>query len=457
MRKFITIFIILAVILGGGYYYFRYNAQKKAAELTGNLQTETATRGSLTATIGATGQVRSQQTADLVWKTSGTVENFYFKVGDQVKAGDKLAELSQTSLPQTVILAQADYESGKKALDDIYTNAETARLQALQSISTYAKAVKDAQYQMDNFTVPDEQARLSPIEAYDLMKKKLDTARAAFEPYKFYPSGDKTRDDLKDKLDNAQADFNVAVKRIDYDYALQIATANLDKARSDYDRWKNGPQPGDVTAAQARINAAQATINQAWIEAPFGGILTLVEPQIGDQVTPNTPAFRIDDLETILVDVLVSEIDINQVEVSQPVTMTFDAIRGRAYTGIVTSVDKVGLSNQGVIDFTVTLKLLDPDEQVKPGMTAAVNIAVVQLDDVLLVPNRAVRYKGSDQVVYILKSNQIVPITIQLGATSDAYSQVTSGDLKPGDTIVLNPPTTFDQQGHPPFMGGGSQ
>ena len=49
--------------------------------------------------------------------------------------------------------------------------------------------------------------------------------------------------------------------------------------------------------------------------------------------------------------------------------------------------------NQGVVDFTVTVELIDPDEQVKPGMTAAVNIIVSQLSDVLLVPNRAVRFK----------------------------------------------------------------
>jgi len=457
MKKIITILIVLLLLGSAGYFYFSYSAKQKAAAMSGNLKTEIVSRGSLTATIGATGQVRSQQTATLTWKTSGSVETVFFKTGDEVHTGDKLAELSQTSLPQNVILARADYESSKKALDDLYTNAEAARLQALQSISTNARAVKDAQYQLDNFSVPDEQAKLSPMEAFDAQKIKLDQAREKFEPYKFYPSGDKTREDLKKILDNAQADFNVAVKRLDYVYALQIATANLEKARADYERWKEGPQQDDIAAAQARIDAALATLNLASIEAPFAGVLTLVEPQIGDQVNLNTPAFRIDDLNTMLLDVFVSEIDINQVAVSQPVTMTFDAIRDKVYNGTVMSVDRVGSSNQGVIEFNVTIKLLDPDKEVKPGMTAAVNIAVVQLDDVLLVPNRAVRYKDTDQVVYILRSNQILPVTIKLGATSDTYSQIISGDLQQGDTIVLNPPTNLEQGSHPPFLRGGEQ
>jgi HlyD family secretion protein len=457
MKRLLYIVIAIAILGGGGYAYLKYRQQQQNSALN-NYQTEEAHLGSLTSTIGATGQVRSKQTATLDWKTSGTVEQVYFAVGDQVRAGEKLAELAKTSLPQNIILAEADLESAQKALDDLYTSAEISRVQALQSISEYAKSVKDAQYQLDNFSVPDEQAKLAPIDAWDLMKKKLDAARAAFEPYKYYPSSDSTREDLKDKLDSAQADFNVAVKRLEYDYALQVATANLEKARQDYERWKNGPQPSEITAAQARIDAAQATLSQAWIEAPLTGIITFAQPQVGDQVSPNTPAFRLDDMNVLLVDVPVSEIDINQVESGQQVSLSFDAIRARQYKGEVVAVDRVGTSDQGVVDFTVTVRLIDPDQAVKPGMTAAVNIVVNQLENTLLVPNRAVRFKDGKQVVYILKDNQVSPVNIELGASSDSDSQVIDGDLKVGDQIVLNPPADFgDQNGPPPFVRGRGQ
>jgi len=115
----------------------------------------------------------------------------------------------------------------------------------------------------------------------------------------------------------------------------------------------------------------------------------------------------------------------------------------------------VGTVNQGVVDFYVTVRLTNPDEQVKPGMTAAVTIVVSQLDDVLLVPNRAVRFKDGKQVVYILKDNQIVPVNIKLGASADVSSQVIDGELKVGDLIILNPPAQFQQGGPPPFARGG--
>jgi HlyD family secretion protein len=451
MKKLLVILVIVAALAGAVYAFIQWRAGRQVSALE-NLQTETAGRGQLISTIGATGQVRTRQSATLNWSATGTVRDVHVQVGDQVKAGDKLAELQQTSLPQTIILAQADLVNAKKALEDLTTNADTAKTQALQSISNAAQAVRDAQYRLDNYIMPAELQNLSTIEALDVMQKKLDVARLAFEPVKFLPENDPKREDLKDALDQAQADYNAAVKRLDYEYALEVAQSNLNKARQDYDKWKGGPNPDDVAAVEARIAAAQAALSQAWIEAPFDGVVTLVDTQPGDKVTINTPAFRLDDLTSLLVDVSVSEVDINQIQPGQKVRMTFDAIRGKEYEGVVTDVDRVGSDVQGAVDFKVVVELTNPDKDVKPGMTAAVNIVVDELADVLLVPNRAVRFQDGKQVVYILKDNQVVPVTIQIGASSDVSSQVTDGELQVGDLIVLNPPSAFESNGPPPFV-----
>jgi HlyD family secretion protein len=463
MRRFITILIIVAILAGAGFALFQYR-NRQAAKAANSYQTVPAGQGDLTATIGATGTVHSNQSADLYWKTTGTVEEVYVKVGDQVNAGDVLARLSQASLPQNVIVAQADLVNAQKALDDLYTQAEDAKVAAMQSIAQNAQAVKNAQYQLDNYIVPQDQAGLSAIDALDAMQKKLDEARQAFEPYKYFSSGNSTRQELKDALDQAQSDYNAAVKRLEYEYDLAVAQANLEKARHDYQKWKDGPDPNDIDAANARIEAAKATISQAWIEAPFAGTITIAQPQPGDQVAPasqnalSSPAFRLDDLSTLLIDVQVSEVDINQVALNQDVSITFDAILDKEYHGSVVDVSPVGATEQGVVDFFVTVKLNDADQQVKPGMTAAVNIVVSQLKDVLLVPNRAVRVVDGNRVVYVLQNNQPVPVQITLGASSDTMSQVLSGDLKIGDLIVLNPPIQFNSNGGPPpFVQGGGQ
>ena len=274
MKKIIFVLVVIAIGVAGWFAFQEYQRRKNSQVLS-NLQTVEAARADLVASIGATGVVRSNQTAFLSWQTSGSVQDVNARTGDRVSSGDKLAELEQTSLPQNIILAQADLVSAQKSLDDLYSNASTARTEALKSIATFTKAVRDAQYKLDNFTVPTNQTNLDIVEAVNLMEGKLNDAREAFEPYKYLSSGNPTRQDLKDKLETAQSDYDTAIKRLEYEYELEVAKDNLQKAKDDYETWKNGPDPNDVAAAQARIAAAEAALKQAWIEAPFSGFIIL--------------------------------------------------------------------------------------------------------------------------------------------------------------------------------------
>jgi HlyD family secretion protein len=161
----------------------------------------------------------------------------------------------------------------------------------------------------------------------------------------------------------------------------------------------------------------------------------------------------VDDLSSLLVDVQVSEVDINSVSVGQPATITFDAVSGKTYNGTVTEVSQAGNTTSGEVDFTVTVKLTDADTQVKPGMTAAVNIVVHQVKNQLLVPNQTVRLVNGQKVVYILTNNQPKQVVVTLGASSDTMSVVTGSSLNVGDLIILNPPVQF--QAGPRGPGGG--
>ncbi len=82
-------------------------------------------------------------------------------------------------------------------------------------------------------------------------------------------------------------------------------------------------------------------------------------------------------------------------------------------------------------------------------------IEVEHLENVLLVPNRAVRTVDGSRVVYIYVNGGLIPVEVELGANNDTMSEVVSGDLKEGDVVVLNPPTTFfSGSGGGPFGGG---
>jgi len=227
----------------------------------------------------------------------------------------------------------------------------------------------------------------------------------------------------------------------DADEKLALATAQLEDAQRAYDRVKNGPSAEDIAAAQARVSAAQATLDMANISAPFAGTVTQAIPAVGDQVATGSAAFRVDDLSHMLVDVQVSEVDINNVSIGQPVSLNFDAILGKEYHGEVVEAGQAGDTVQGVVNFTVTVEITDADELIKPGMTAAVNIVVSEIKDALLVPNRAVRLVNNERIVYVLREGKPVQVKVRLGQSSDTMSVLASGDLKEGDLVILNPPS----------------
>ena len=390
-------------------------------------QTIKIENGDLTATVGATGTVRANQTALLTWQTAGTVEQVKVRVGDTVQAGDVLASLQKTSLPQNVILADADLVSAQRDLENL--------LQSETAMSKAHLALFDAQDAYD-----DAKTYRNSLNDKITIWRVVIVSRMTHWGIRRYPRFiDKKVNPDQETIDKA-------------DSKLALAAAQLEDAQREWDRLKNGPDPDDVAAAQARVYANQATINMGRLITPFAGTVTEAHPMPGDQVSVGTPGFRIDNLSRQLVDVQVSEVDINSIQAGQPVTLTFDAILGQEYHGKVTEVGQVGNTVEGVVNFIVTVELTDADEMVKPGMTVAVNIVFKQLQDVLLVPNRSVRLMDGKRVVYVLQNGRPVEVEIRLGASSDTMSVVAGGDLKEGDLVILNPPATFQTNQHPTFI-----
>jgi len=389
-------------------------------------QTTPAQVGELTAQVGATGSVRAAQSAILNWQTTGTVEEVNVKVGDKVQKGDILARLVNASLPQNVLSAEVDFASAQQSLDDMQ-NSDTTRAQAAVTLQAAQDAYKKAyDYRMS-------------------LNGKIDIENVTLD----YVNGQQIP---KIKYTKGYADAETIAKA---DQSLALDKAQLDDAQRAYDRVKDGPNPLDVAAAKARVQAAQATLNMAYIIAPVDGTVTQAVPLPGDQVSVGLPAFRIDDLSGLLVDVQVSEVDINNIAVGQPVTLTFDAISGKTYNGQVVEVSQAGDLSSGAVNFTVTAKLTDGDAQVKPGMTAAVNIVTNQVNGQILVPNQAVRLVNGKRVVYILVNGIPKLVEVTLGVSSDTQSVVLKSDLKVGDLVILNPPAASTQPGGARFGGGG--
>jgi HlyD family secretion protein len=465
MKRWILILVLLGLVAGGALAANRFRASRAAANLQ-DLQLQTIHRGPLEAVVGATGTVRARQQAQLVFQTSGIVDQVLVQVGDPVERGQVLATLEQTSLPQAIIMAQADLVAAQRALEDLL-ESPLARAQAQLALAQAQDALEKAEYRW-NVQQEGHRASGETIAAAEanliLAEQEVERAEKEFNRYSGRPEDDPLRALARAKLAEARRKRDSILRNLNWylgkpdetdqallDAELEMARANLEEARRVWERIKDGPDPSEIAAAEARIAAAQATLKLARIEAPFAGTITDVDVLAGDVVNAGTPAFHIADLSQLFVDVQVTEVDINRLKPGQPVELIFDAAPGRTYEGHVVEVGLVGVPVQGVVNFEITVELLAWDEAVRPGLTAAVNIIVEHLEDVLLVPNRAVRFREGDRVVYVLRGGEPLPVRVELGASSELYSQVLAGDLQEGDQVILNPPSEFEQDG-PPFF-----
>jgi HlyD family secretion protein len=465
MKKRRNIIIaVAAVIIVAAFFIIRSQAQKQT-DATADYQTVEITRGELVAIVGSTGSVHANQSTYINWETSGRVGDIYVELDDMVVRDEILAEIDPNSLPQAVVMAKIDLINAQRALDDLI-NSDVVRAQAELALAQAQIALDDAK---DNRGRQDyRRASDTTLEVLRsnlaMAEDEVDRTEQIYDRFDHLDESDPNRAYALNQYANAKAARDRAYYNLQYslgmpddtevakaDAELALAEANFAEAQKEWDRVKDGPDSEDIEMAEARVAAAKATLDMAYLKAPFNGKITEINIKSGDQAAPSMSAFRLDDCSRLLVDVMLPEIDINRIQAGDEARLTFDAIQGKEYKGVVSEVGRVGMQVGGGVDFKVTLEVVDADEDIRPGMTAAVNIVVTKLEDVLIIPNRAIRNSNGDRIVYILKQGMLEPVSIEIGASSEIYSEITGGEISEGDIVVLNPPTDFFSAGQPPF------
>lgn len=449
-----------------------FGARAGRLQQAGDYQTEAAAIGVLVETIAATGNVEAGQLALLGWQTTGIVEEVNVTEGQEVQRGDVLASLQLNSLPETVIEAQADLLAAQEALEDFYASFEGLALaEAQQTVANARDTYEDALYAYnslittaDDLTIQDAQAEI--LFATEPLKEALEK----YEDLAQKPETNENRAHAVQALYDAQSVYDAAVRTYNSytgtgtETQIAIAQADVDVAEQayndaqvEYERLLAGPTDSEIAAAESAVAAAEANLKQGLIEAPFDGVVSLALPQVGDYVVSDEEAFELQNPSTYFVQVEVNELDINQVAVGQAASVVLDAMQDTTYAAEVVKVGSIGDDSSGVVNFTVVVEITEPDDQIKSGMTAVVEIETSTGVEALLIPNQAVRLEDGQQVVYVLGANGVpLPVEVKIGASSSTHSELIEGAIQPGDAIVLNPPTDLiDNFGGPVFFRGG--
>ena len=279
---------------------------------------------------------------------------------------------------------------------------------------------------------------------------------AQIDPANFQASVDQATAQINNaraSLANAQAVMEMSRKtynRYKNLYAKNfIAKSELDQAESDY--LANLAQ---VNSAKAQIAQAQATYNTAMtnlgytkIIAPVDGTIISRDIDLGSPVAASFQApelFTIaQDLTNMQIEVNVSEADIGKVKEGQDVTYTLDGYPDTDFTGKVTQVRISPTTVSNVVTYVVIVDVNNEDLKLIPGMTANVSIITDKKEDVLCVPNVALKYtpetsgqKYKNQGIWLLQKNKPVRIDIEQGASDDSRFEVISDKIKEGDLVI---------------------
>lgn len=265
-----------------------------------------------------------------------------------------------------------------------------------------------------------------------------------------------------------------------------MAQSDLDAAQAAYDAAVAQVEVNRAQAAQAQASLKQATVdlNNTVIRSPVDGLVISRNVDVGQTVAASLQAptlFTIaNDLARMEVHTNVDEADVGNVREAQEVTFTVDAFPSRRFRGRVHQVRNAPIVVQNVVTYVAVVRIDNKELLLKPGMTANVQFLVSRKEDVLTIPNMAMRFKPPEEKeeaqellrreqsrtapkvgerrtsrqsaaggsgaggggtrrarIYLLKHDKAQPVEIQLGITDGSRTEVRSGDVKENDPVII--------------------
>lgn len=331
--------------------------------------------------IVAEGFIVPKKDATLAFFTSGQVDEILVSEGDMVTVGQIVARLgNREQFEAAIAAAEAELIAAKQDRQRLDDNLALAQADAAAAMSAANKSLKDAQYALDNFTVPQNMKGMTPLEAIAAMKVILEEKREAFEPYRYWDSGNETRKEKKEDLDSAQSDYNTAVRWLQLETNLHEAETRLDDTMNKYQDLLAGPDADQLEAAEARIAAAEANLAAAKanldnleLKATINGTVVKNDLIVGENVTPGVPVMTIADFSELYAETDdLTEIEVVDVTLGQQVTIVPDALPDLEIDGQVTKISEISELKRGDITYTVRVRLNETDPRLRWGMTVVI-------------------------------------------------------------------------------------
>jgi len=332
----------IVAVAAGAWWWAAHRADGDVTYRTAKLE-----RGSLQAAVSASGTVTPVTQVQISSQVSGQIKELYVDFNSPVKEGQLIARLDPETYEYRLRQATADVEAARASV----LTAQANVLQALAQVSRAQVEVGEAQRELERNQSLVAQNFISPAQ--------LDTSRAKVAT-------------LTESAKAARAQ-------------VQVAQAQGQNAQA------------IVRQREAQLQQARVDLERTQIRSPVDGVVIKRSVEVGQTVAASLQAPELfviaRNLNDMQVEAAIDEADISRVRLGQPASFTIDAFPGRNFEGAVRQVRKAAVAAQNVVTYTVVVGFANPGSTVLPGMTANVRVVTEMRENVLKVPNAALRVR----------------------------------------------------------------
>jgi len=359
-------------------------AESEAKETPIPVKVSKAHKGELIITLKSPGEAVTNRMVTVKSEVEGVIKRIYVEEGQHVKEGEMLVEL-----------------------DDRRYRLELERSQA-DRLSRLSELLMEKQ-----FAGTEEEAGKHEMENIQRAKQEYERAREFFQKGMI---SEKEYEDIYKK----------------YELALIESGERKDEVRS---------AMKGLTQAEILVKKAQMDLDRTKTRAPFSGIITDIQVSPQEHISTGRDLFILVNISRIQVHAKVLESEIGKMKVGREVDLRFSAYPGRVFKGKVKAISPV--INPEDKTCKVIVDVANPEEEIKPGMHADVEIAAEIHKDKLLVPQDAVLVRGGRKLVFVVEGDLAKWRYIQVGLENDEFAEVMPSDregegVKEGETVIVD-------------------
>ncbi|HUE82756.1 MAG TPA: efflux RND transporter periplasmic adaptor subunit [Pyrinomonadaceae bacterium] len=396
-KRLVAVLIAVGIMAAAGFYV--WGSRATAADY----MTARVERGNLRNTVTATGTLQAVTTVLVGSQASGTISALYVDFNSTVKKGQVIAQLDPATSQAQVQQSRANLEQARASLQNSHANL------------TQAKAgVTDARARSlaSQSTVQNQQAGVSSAEANlaVLQAQRDDALSSLRQQESLSSSGIISQRELEiaqTAFRTAEARYNQAVAQLNQAKLSEQSSstagvaqsqAQLEQAQAQVEQASAQVRQSEaqVSQAEAALRLAEINSTHTTIRSPIDGVVVSRDVDVGQTVAASLSAptlFTIaNDLTQMQVIANIDQADIGLVEQAKSVNFTVDAFPGEDFKGTIQQIRLNPQTVQNVVTYNVVIDVNNPEQKLKPGMTANLIITIDERNSVLKVPNAALRF-----------------------------------------------------------------